>query len=141
MVNVTHALIQPTVLLVEEDPDVRGAMAEALQDEGYEVAMAINGHEGLRVLRALESPCLVLVDLELGRVGGRAMIDALERDARFAGCRVVGMDAEPGPRPPGVLAVLRKPVRLAALLEVVREHCPREAPEAPGVTGATGVSR
>ncbi|MCP3105180.1 response regulator [Myxococcus sp. K15C18031901] len=127
-------MIQPTVLLVEEDPDVRGAMAEALQDEGYEVAMAINGHEGLRVLRALETPCLVLVDLELARVGGRAMLEALGKEACFEGSRVVGMDAHPGARPPGVVALVRKPVRLEDLLTVAREHCPREAPVASGAS-------
>lgn len=115
---------RPHVLVVEDDPDIRGAMAEALQEEGYEVAMAINGHEGLRVLSVLSAPCLVLLDLEIPRVDGTGFLERLRTDARFAGTRVVGMTAEPGPLPPGTLAVLRKPVRLETLLALVTEYCP-----------------
>lgn len=116
------------VLLVEDDPDVRGAMAEALQDEGYEVAMAINGHEGLRVLAALEGPCLVLLDLEIPRMDGRDFLQRLMTDARFAGTQVVGMTGELGPPPPGVVTLLLKPVKLGVLLTAVARHCPRGAP-------------
>jgi two-component system, chemotaxis family, chemotaxis protein CheY len=123
--GVTDAVARPTVLLVEDDPDIRGAMAEALQEEGYEVAMAINGREGLRVLSSLDGPCLVLLDLEIPRVDGRGLLERLRTDARFSRTRVVGMTAEPGPLPPGVSDVLRKPVRLDTLLAMVVEHCPR----------------
>ncbi|QSQ22118.1 response regulator [Pyxidicoccus parkwayensis] len=128
MAVVTHALARPMVLLVEDDPDVRGAMAEALHDEGYEVAMAINGHEGLRVLAALDAPCLVLLDLEIPRGDGHAFVERLNTDARFAGTQVLGMTGELGPPPPGVVAMLRKPVKLGALLEAVERHCPRRDP-------------
>lgn len=101
-------------------------MAEALQEEGYEVAMAINGREGLRVLSSLDTPCLVLLDLEIPRVDGNAFLERLRTDARYAGTRVVGVTAEPGPIPPGVSGALRKPVRLATLLSMVAEHCPRQ---------------
>lgn len=99
-------------------------MAEALQEEGYDVAMAINGREALRVLVSLEGPCLVLLDLEIPRVDGQAFLERLKTDSRFLGTRVVGMTAEPGPVPPGVSAVMRKPVRLEALLDMVSQHCP-----------------
>lgn len=131
MAIVTHVVMQPTVLLVEDDPDLRGAMAEALQDEGYDVAMAINGREALRVLVSLEVPCLVLVDLETPRVQGLGLLETLERDARFEQSRVVAMAAEPGPRPASVVALLRKPVRLKDLMATVQEHCPGPRPEVP----------
>ncbi len=132
---VTHALARPMVLLVEDDPDVRGAMAEALHDEGYEVAMAINGQEGLRVVLALESPCLVLLDLEIPRVDGHAFLERLRTDARFAGTQVVGMTGEVGPPPQGVVGLLRKPVKLAALLAAVARHCPRRDTEGSSSSG------
>lgn len=112
------------VLLVEDDPDIRGAMAEALHDEGYEVAMAIHAQEGLRVLSALDAPCLVLLDLEIPRVDGRAFLERLRTDPRFEGTRVLGMTGEPGPAPPGVVGMLLKPVKLATLLAAVVKHCP-----------------
>lgn len=123
------------VLLVEDDPDVRGAMAEALHDEGYEVAMAINGHEGLRVLVALDAPCLVLLDLEIPRVDGYAFLERLRTDARFTGTQVVGMTGEPGPPPPGVVGLLRKPVKLGTLMAAVTRHCPRPGPVGSASSG------
>ncbi|WIG93679.1 response regulator [Myxococcus sp. SDU36] len=124
MPGVTHPVVQPQVLIVEDDPDVRGAMAEALHDEGFEVSMAINAVEALRVLAALESPCLVLLDWEIPRVDGRGLLERLRSDERFAGTPVVVMTAEAGPLPPGAAGVLRKPVRLEMLLEATRRHCP-----------------
>ncbi|WNZ61840.1 response regulator [Myxococcus sp. MxC21-1] len=103
MPGVTHPVVQPQVLIVEDDPDVRGAMAEALHDEGFEVSMAINAVEALRVLAALESACLVLLDWEIPRVDGRGLLERLRSDERFAGTRVVVMTAEAGPLPPGAV--------------------------------------
>lgn len=129
MAIVTHVVMQPTVLLVEDDPDLRGVMAEALQDEGYEVAMAINSREALRVLVSLEVPCLVLVDLETPRVQGQGLLETLGKDSRFEQSRVVVMCAEPKPCPGGAVALLRKPVRLKDLLAAVQAHCPGPRPE------------
>lgn len=132
--RVTPAAARPWVLLLEGDPDIQGAMAEALQDEGYEVTLALDGHEGLRVLESLGGPCLVLVDLELPWVDGRSLLQRLGADARFEGVRVVGMTGEPGPLPPGVVQMLRKPVSLDSLLAAVTRHCPRR--ETPGSSGS-----
>jgi CheY-like chemotaxis protein len=136
VVVVTQAAARPRVLLVEDDPDIRGAMAEALHDEGYEVAMAINGPEGLRVLASLEGPCLVLLDLEIPRLDVRAFMERLKAEARFSRTRVVVMTGEPGPLLPGAVEVLLKPVKLGTLLASVLRHCPRPGDgEPPGDPG------
>lgn len=105
-------------------------MAEALRDEGYEVALALNGEEGLRWLSVFGAPCLVLLDLETPLVGGHGLLERLRADARFAKARVVGLTGDPQPVPPGVAGLLRKPVRLETLLAAVKRHCPK--PEADG---------
>ena len=53
-----------SVLLVEDDPRVRRALRLALQDEGYQVAEAATGEDGLEELRAT-APDVVLLDLML----------------------------------------------------------------------------
>ncbi|MCP3140009.1 response regulator [Pyxidicoccus xibeiensis] len=131
MAVVTQVSARSTVLLVEDDPDLRGAMAEALRDEGHEVVLALDGEEGLRLLTALETPCLVLIDLETPLVRGSVLVERLRADARFNRTRVVGLTGDPQPVPPGVAALLRKPVRLETLLTMVRRHC-------PGQDAATG---
>jgi CheY-like chemotaxis protein len=117
-------------------------MGEALHDEGYDVAMAIHGQEGLRVLSALDAPCLVLLDLEIPRVDGHAFLERLRTDPRYEGTRVVGMSGELGPPPPGVVVMLLKPVKLATLLATVSKHCPSPSPgpsaSGPGESSSTG---
>ncbi|NMO22535.1 response regulator [Pyxidicoccus fallax] len=136
MANVTQVVARPTVLLVEDDPDIRGTMAEALHDEGYEVAMAVNGQEGLRVLSSLEGPCLVLLDLEIPRLDGRAFLERLKAEPRFEGTRVVAMTGEPGPVLPGAVGMLLKPIKLGTLLAAVARHCPARGAGTPPVSAA-----
>src|SRR3954470_1614564 len=53
-----------TVLLVEDDEDIRASIAEILREEGFEVAGASDGDDALRSLRGVaEPPRLILLDL------------------------------------------------------------------------------
>src|SRR5207247_2102614 len=56
--------------IIEDDPDLRDALGELLSGEGYEVATAADGREGLRRLGAPPRPCLVLLDLMLPAMDG-----------------------------------------------------------------------
>jgi signal transduction histidine kinase len=57
------------ILIVEDDADVREALAETLEDSGYEVITAINGQEGLRQMRACR-PAAVVLDLVMPQMDG-----------------------------------------------------------------------
>ena len=57
------------VLLVEDDPRVRRVLRLALEDEGYHVAEAATGEQGLADLRA-EEPDVVLLDVMLPDTDG-----------------------------------------------------------------------
>src|SRR5436190_19142440 len=65
-----HADGSAPVLIIEDDPDTRDALGELLSGEGYEVATAADGQEGLRRLGAPPRPCLVLLDLMLPAMDG-----------------------------------------------------------------------
>jgi CheY-like chemotaxis protein len=110
------------VLVVEADPDMRGAMAEALRADGYEVALAINCQEALRVMEHLDTPCLMLLDFSPFTLGGGDFLARLRADAARAAVPVIALAGEPGPAPLGVTVTLRKPVRLQALLSAVATH-------------------
>jgi DNA-binding response OmpR family regulator len=58
-----------TLLFIEDDDGIRLALRLALEDEGYRVHEAVNGHEGLRVFREHEID-LVLLDLRLPDLSG-----------------------------------------------------------------------
>ena len=57
------------ILVVEDDPSARALMADWLDHEGYEVRMASNGGEALKLLQD-EVPCLMVVDLDMPVMDG-----------------------------------------------------------------------
>ncbi|MBI1758489.1 MAG: response regulator transcription factor [Actinobacteria bacterium] len=107
-----------TVLVVDDDPELRAALARALRLEGYRVGTAPNGAQALAALPELR-PDVVVLDVMMPVVGGvevcRRMRAAGDRTpilvltARDAvGDRVVGLDA-------GADDYLVKPFALAEL--------------------------
>jgi two-component system phosphate regulon response regulator OmpR len=60
------------VLIVDDDPEVRGMIAEYLGSHGYEVAQAVNGGE-MRDALARSVPDVVLLDLKLGGEDGLSL--------------------------------------------------------------------
>lgn len=58
------------VLVVDDDPDIRDTLVEALEEEGYSVAAAANGSEALETLRRI-APRLILLDLFMPIMGGQ----------------------------------------------------------------------
>ena len=57
------------VLVIDDDPDVRGFIASALEDQGYRVVQAGGGREGLAELEQ-ETPDLVIVDFIMPGMSG-----------------------------------------------------------------------
>lgn len=69
-----------TILLVEDEVQAAEALKGALVQAGYEVLMAHDGEEGLRVAKETH-PRLILTDLKMPKMGGMDMIAALREDA------------------------------------------------------------
>ncbi|HET8600018.1 MAG TPA: response regulator transcription factor [Segeticoccus sp.] len=69
-----------SVLLVEDDPRVRRVLRLALQDEGYAVAEAADGEQGLVELGA-RAPDVVLLDLMLPGMDGFSVCRAIRRES------------------------------------------------------------
>ncbi|MCI0620007.1 response regulator [Candidatus Wolfebacteria bacterium] len=71
---------QKTVLIVDDEQDVRDVLATALQDAGFATLMASDGEEGLAV--ALDrKPDVVLLDIIMPNMDGWEMFDRLRKDA------------------------------------------------------------
>lgn len=68
-----------TLLIVEDDPLVRQSMAIFLENRGYHVLQAQNGHEGLALFN-LESPDLMILDLQMPEMSGLELLAAIKRD-------------------------------------------------------------
>ena len=66
-----------TILIVEDDRDIRDVLAEILADEGYHVLLAEDGLEGLRRLAEGPRPALILLDLMMPRMDGFELLATL----------------------------------------------------------------
>ncbi len=122
----------PSVLVVEDDVDVRETVAEALEDQGYRVSSAANGVHALRLLRdhALR-PDVILLDLMMPEMDGWGFCAEQKKDPQLAAIPVVVFTAYGVPddtaRQLGAAGFLRKPVHLddlVATLSRVRQGAP-----------------
>jgi CheY-like chemotaxis protein len=77
LTNVSRVDASRTVLLVEDDDDVRDIIAEILQNQGFTVTTADDGKEGLEILRSSPRlPDVLLVDLMMPVLDGPGLIEA-----------------------------------------------------------------
>lgn len=114
--------MEKLILVVDDDPELRGVTAIALEEEGYRVAVAANGQEALDMLRAGLRPCLILADLMMPVMSGWELRNELQRDALLAGIPLVFITGYTHMAPTGAAnVVLEKPVGLDQLLSRVEE--------------------
>ena len=69
-----------TILIVEDEQDIRELLAYNLEKEGYATVQAADGKEGLDLARS-RKPDLILLDLMLPKMDGLAVCRELERDS------------------------------------------------------------
>jgi CheY-like chemotaxis protein len=116
------------VLVVDDDPAIREALADLLGDEGYRVVTAMNGVEALDKLRAPAQarPCVILLDLMMPLMNGHQFFAEQQQDAALASIPIVVISADGGVRQKAASfggEYLAKPVRIETVLEVVERHC------------------
>lgn len=110
-----------TVLIVEDDADLRDNFRAILEDRGYAVATASNGREALEVLGHIERPRVILLDVMMPVMSGPEFLDAVKGDPRcrdipvviVSACADVVDDSAP------VAGFLCKPVSVERLLSWV----------------------
>lgn len=71
----------PRILVIDDDPQVRGSLADFLTDSGYAVLQAEDGHAGL-ALWETHAPDLVLVDLRMPVLDGLSVIRTIAASGR-----------------------------------------------------------
>lgn len=120
------------VLIVEDDPDVREMLSTLLAMEGFYAVGAEDGLEALHLLRTVRhrapgTPCLVLLDLKMPRLGGHEFRRAQLGDPIVASVPVAVMsgagDLEARAAALGAVASVPKPIDVEMLMSVVRRYC------------------
>ncbi|HEY2904208.1 MAG TPA: response regulator [Polyangia bacterium] len=113
-----------TVLLVEDDFEIRDILQDLLEAEGYDVVPAGNGRQALQFLAENRSrgPRLVILDLMMPFIDGKQVLEVMQRDHALAGIPVIVISAIARETPAGARAFLRKPLALDKLFETVRMY-------------------
>jgi CheY-like chemotaxis protein len=116
----------PVVLVIEDDPDIREAIADVLVMAGHDVALAAHGAEGLAWLEAHPRPGLILLDLMMPVMTGYEFLEHVRADRRWDGIPIAlfSADGRLDSRAVelGVASFLRKPIDLDDLLAAVDAH-------------------
>jgi CheY-like chemotaxis protein len=117
-----------SVLVVEDDHDLREIIAEVLRQAGVRVGEAVNGASALDLLkRSEELPGVILLDLMMPVMDGWQFRAEQQRDPRLAGIPVIVMsavtDGEAKAAQLRPAAYLKKPMDLDEVIDVVRRHC------------------
>ncbi len=124
-----------TLLVVEDDDDIRETYGEVLRGEGFHVLESHNGAHALEMLQGGFRPDLILLDQTMPVMNGRAFREAQMRDPTLASIPVLLMtaanavddlvaDLQPQ-------AVVRKPIGFDPLLAAVRSALARPPVAAP----------
>jgi CheY-like chemotaxis protein len=122
--------MNPCVLVVDDDPDVRDVMCEAVAMAGCSALAVASGAEALDRLREVR-PCLVVLDLLMPVMSGAEVQDAMRNDPRLAAIPVVFATSAPE-RVPAGSAVLPKPLNVHAFLAYIRQRCDSAADPTAG---------
>jgi CheY-like chemotaxis protein len=117
-----------TILVVEDDDIARAGMIVVLEREGYTVAGAANGKDGLTYLQANPAPGLILLDMLMPEFDGWKFMGQL---GQVPGCDTIpviivtgmALASDEWTKGLGAVGLVTKPVNLETLLNAVRQHC------------------
>lgn len=114
------------ILVVEDDTSIRELLVELLESEGYEVASAVNGLDGLKHLQAKPNPDLILIDLMMPVMDGYSFRTEQLKHQDWAKIPTVVMSAEANAKEKmrnfNITAFLSKPVELDTILNTVARY-------------------
>lgn len=115
---------EKSILVVEDNPEIRLNLKHLIESEGYLVFVAENGKEALRKLDILQKtghPCLVITDLMMPTMTGQELVKIMKATDILISIPVVVMTAS-DETVKGV-KMIRKPFHLENILSVIEQYC------------------
>lgn len=113
------------MLVVEDDPDLREALAELLRDEGFVVETAENGAHALARLERTdgELPRVIVSDLMMPEMSGWELVERLRADERLRDVPIVVMTAASEPGIPRGVPLVKKPIDVDDMARRITSMC------------------
>ena len=112
--------MEKSILLVDDDADLREAVAELFVCEGFLVRIAADGDEALAEIRR-QRPAAVLLDLRMPRKSGWDVLRELRAEPGLIDLPVIVLSADLAVPLTGASRWLHKPVEPDELLQAVNE--------------------
>jgi DNA-binding response OmpR family regulator len=80
------------ILIIDDDPGIRGMYKATLESQGYNVQAAENGEKGLDLIEK-EKPDLVLLDIMMPQVHGLHILDIIKATPEAKDIKVIMLTA------------------------------------------------
>ena len=111
-------MAESTILVVDDEADLRIGVTQFLEEEGFHVLMAADGHQALQILEQ-STVDLVLIDVMMPKLTGPQVVEAI-RTRRIARQTAIFYMSAHGNIDTGGVSMLRKPFNLDDLLAIVQ---------------------
>ena len=120
--------MSPTILIIEDDPDIREGLQELLEIEGYAVQVARNGQEALDQMKQNHAfPKLIFLDLMMPVMDGRLFLNTLRAQTPevFAQTPIYMLTAASDSVTVDIktTGIIKKPIEINSLLALAQKHC------------------
>jgi CheY-like chemotaxis protein len=118
--------------VVDDDPDVREAISDTLQDEGYQVVESAGGDDALAYLRSHSPPSLIFLDWNMAPMNATQFMDEFTKEPAFEGVPVVLVTADVHASDKATTnrydGFITKPINLETLFSVVARFTVKSDP-------------
>jgi len=115
-----------TILVIDDDDEIRQVLAMVLDEAGFRVVTAANGREALERLRGDPRPDVILLDLMMPEMDGYQFRAEQQRHPALRAIPtliVIAGTVTPRVEALGAEAILPKPVSLRRLVDTIRRFC------------------
>ena len=110
--------------MVDDDPELRGVLAECFEALGCTVVAAVDGVHAVECLGDSLKPCLVLLDLDMPRLDGAGLAAFIRAHRSHCRLPLVSMSGgKDGLSPPAVEAHHAKPFDFRTLVPLIERSC------------------
>lgn len=82
------------VMTVDDSASMRALLRAALSSRGYQVTQAEDGIAALEWLNTNDCPDVIVTDINMPRMDGFGLIDALRAQSRFRDCPILVLSTE-----------------------------------------------
>jgi DNA-binding NtrC family response regulator len=121
---------RPTLLIVDDDADIRALLCELFAKAGYSCEVATDGAAAILFLEHNDAPDAIVLDLLMPGIVGTSVIAYLSSRPSLSDVPVAIVSSSPHLAPPGY-PLFKKPLQFAPLLEFVRSACGRPVTTSP----------